>query len=79
VDLLIVRDPTSGRFVYIEQMERRRGETPWEYARRSARREGQIRTAFGGETLEVTMGWGMSSIEEFLRAHPEYRARGTPS
>jgi hypothetical protein len=40
VDLLMVRDRESGRFVYAEQMERRRGETPWEYARRSFRREG---------------------------------------
>jgi hypothetical protein len=28
---LMVRDRASGRFVYVEQMERRRGETPWEY------------------------------------------------
>ena len=76
---MIVRDRTSGRFVYIEQMERRRGETPWEYARRSARREGQIRTAFGGEMLEVIVGWGMSSVKEFLRAYPEYGAGGTLS
>jgi hypothetical protein len=72
VDLLMVRDPESGRFVYVEQMERRRGETPWEYARRSFRREGEIRTSFAGETLEVIVGWGMSSVEEFLRAYPEY-------
>jgi hypothetical protein len=51
-------------------MERRRGETPWEYTRRSFRREGQIRTSFDGETLEVIVGWGMSSVEEFLRAYP---------
>jgi hypothetical protein len=72
VDLLMVRDRESGRFVYVEQMERRRGETPWEYTRRSFRREGQIRTSFDGETLEVIVGWGMSSVEEFLRAYPEY-------
>jgi hypothetical protein len=72
LDLLMVRDRESGRFVYVEQMERRRGETPWEYARRSFRREGQIRTSFAGETLEVIVGWGMSSVEEFLQAYPEY-------
>ncbi len=72
MDLLMVRDRESGRFVYVEQMERHRGETPWEYARRSFRREGQIRTSFAGETLEVIVGWGMSSVEEFLQAYPEY-------
>jgi hypothetical protein len=78
----MVRDRESGRFVYVEQMERRRGETPWRYARRSFRREGQIRTSFDGETLEVIVGWGMSSIEEFLRAYPEYGpgdAAGSPA
>jgi hypothetical protein len=45
----MVRDRTSGRFVYVERMERRRGETPWEYARRSFRREGHIRASFGAE------------------------------
>ena len=49
MDLLVVRDRASGRFVYIEQMERRIGETPWEYARRSVRREGQIRASFSRE------------------------------
>ena len=72
MDLLMVRDRESGRFVYVEQMERRRGETPWEYARRSFRREGQIRTSFAGETLEVIVAWGMSSVEEFVQAYPEY-------
>jgi hypothetical protein len=72
VDLLMVRDRESGKFVYVEQMERRRGETPWEYARRSFRRESQIRFSFAGDTLEVIVGWGMSSVEEFLQAYPEY-------
>ena len=48
MDLLIVRDRESGRFVYVEQLARDRGETPWEYARRSFRREGQVRTSFAG-------------------------------
>ena len=72
VDLLMARDRTSGRFIYVEQMERRRGETPWEYARRSVRREDQIRASFSRENLEVIVGWGMSSVEEFLEAYPEY-------
>jgi len=73
VDLLMVRDRSTGRFVYTERMERRAGETPWEYARRSVRREGQIRTRFAEDALEVIVGWGTDSVEEFLRAHPEYR------
>ena len=72
----MVRDRESGRFVYVEQMERRRGETPWGYARRSYRREGRIRTSFAGETLEVIVGWGVSSVEEFLQAYPEYGPEG---
>ncbi|HVF03076.1 MAG TPA: hypothetical protein VNA27_17265 [Rubrobacteraceae bacterium] len=77
MDLLMVRDQTSGRFVYVEQMERRRGETPWEYARRSARREGQIRDHFAGDNLKVIVGWGTGSVEEFLRSYPEYGPEGT--
>ena len=46
----MVREPSSGRFVYVEVLERRRGETPWEFARRSVRREAQIRASFSGET-----------------------------
>ena len=69
----MVRDRTSGRFVYVERMERRRGETPWEYARGSFRREGHIRTSFGAERFQVLVGWGTSSMEEFLESYPEYR------
>ena len=72
MDLLMVRDRTSGRFVYVERMERRRGETPWEYARRSFRREGQIRSSFAAERFQVLVGWGTTSVEEFLRLNPEY-------
>ena len=68
----MVRDRNTGRFVYTERMERRVGETPWEYARRSVRREGQIRARFAEEALEVIVGWGTDSVEEFLRQHPEY-------
>ncbi len=68
----MVRDRASGRFVYIERMERRRGETPWEYARRSFRREGHIRTSFAVERIQVLVGWGTSSVEEFLENYPEY-------
>ncbi len=75
VDLLMVRDRNTGRFVYTERMERRVGETPWGYARRSVRREGHIRTRFAEDTLEVIVGWGTDSVEEFLREHPEYRRR----
>ena len=72
MDLLMVRERTSGRFVYVERMERRRGETPWEYARRSFRREGQIRASFAVERFQVLVGWGTSSVEEFLESYPEY-------
>lgn len=76
MDLLMVRDRNSGRFVYTERMGRRVGETPWEYARRSVRREGQIRARFAEDAMEVIVGWGTDSVEEFLREHPEYRQRG---
>jgi hypothetical protein len=51
VDLLMVRDRLTARFVYIEQLERRLGETPWEYVRRSVRREARVRGRFKGETF----------------------------
>ena len=73
MDLLMVRDRTSGRFVYVERMERRRGETPWEYARRSFRREGHIRASFGAEEFQVLVGWGTNSIKDFLESYPEFR------
>ena len=72
MDLLMVRERSSGRFVYVETLERRRGETPWEYVRRSVRREAQIRASFADEASEVIVGWGMGSVEEFLRTYPEY-------
>jgi len=78
LDLLMVRDRTSGRFVYVERMERRRRETPWEYARRSFRREGQIRTSFSAEEFQVLVGWGTSSVEEFLESYPEFRPPESP-
>ena len=72
VDLLMVRDRVSGRFIYTEQLERRPGETTWEYVRRSVRREAQVRDRFKGEDLQVLVGWGAGSVEEFLRSYPEY-------
>jgi len=72
VDLLMVRDRVTGRFVYTEQLERRPGETTWEYVRRSVRREAQVRDRFKGETLQVIVGWGAGSVEEFLQSYPEY-------
>lgn len=72
VDLLMVRDRVTGRFVYTEQLERRPGETTWEYIRRSVRREAQVRDRFKGERLQVLVGWGAGSVEEFLRSYPEY-------
>lgn len=78
MDLLMVRDRATGRFVYTERLERRTGETPWEYVRRSVRREGQIRAHFNGETTEVLVGWGAGSVEEFFEAYPEYRPGEPP-
>ena len=75
MDLLMVRERPSGRFVYVETLERRRGETPWAYVRRSVRREAQIRASFSSETSEVIVGWGMGSVEEFLKTYPEYGPR----
>jgi hypothetical protein len=72
VDLLMVRDRVTGRFVYTERLERRPGETTWEYIRRSVRREAQIRDRFKEESLQVIVGWGAGSVEEFLRSYPEY-------
>ena len=76
MDLLMVRDRSTGRFVYTERLERRSGETSWEYVRRSVRREARIRMRFDEDTTEVIVGWGVDSVEEFLRAHPEYRVDG---
>lgn len=75
MDLLMVREKSTGRFVYTEQMERRDGETSWEYVRRSVRREGQVRARFDGDGVEVLVGWGTASVEEFLEAYPEYDPR----
>jgi hypothetical protein len=73
LDLLMVRDRSTGRFVYTERLERRSGETSWEYVRRSVRREARIRMRFDGDAMEVIVGWNVDSVEEFLRAYPEYR------
>ena len=72
----MVRNRSTGRFVYTERLERRVGETAWEYIRRSVRREARIRTRFDGDATEVIVGWNVDSVEDFLRAHPEYRADG---
>ena len=72
----MVRDRSTGRFVYTERLERRSGETSWEYVRRSVRREARIRTRFDGDAMEVIVGWDVDSVEAFLRAYPEYRADG---
>ena len=66
------RDRESGRFAYVEQIERRCGETPWECARRSFRRESQLWTSFAWETPEAIVGWDMRPVEEFVQAYPEY-------
>ena len=76
MDLLMVRDPSTGRFVYTERLERRAGETSWEYVRRSVRREARVRTRFDG--MEVIVGWNVGSVEDFLRSHPEYHMDGAP-
>jgi hypothetical protein len=72
----MVREKATGRFVYTERLERRPGETTWEYVRRSVRREGSIRARFDASLTEVIVGWGVDSVEDFLRAHPEYRGNG---
>jgi len=74
----MVRDRSTGRFIYTEQLERRVGETSWEYIRRSVRREARIRTRFDGDATEVIVGWNVGSVDDFLRAHPEYRPDGDP-
>ena len=72
MDLLMVRERETGRFLYTERLERRPGETSWEYVRRSVRREAHIRTQFSEETQQVIMGWGADSVEDFLKSYPEY-------
>lgn len=72
MDLLMVRDRSTGRFLYAERLERRQGETSWEYVRRSVRREAHIRDRFSSETQQVIMGWGAGSVEDFLESYPEY-------
>jgi hypothetical protein len=72
VDLLMVRNRGTGRFVYTERLERRPGETTWAYVRRSVRREAQVRDRYKGEELQVIVGWGAGSVEEFLSFCPEY-------
>jgi hypothetical protein len=72
LDLLMVRERLTGRFVYTEQLERRLGETSWEYVRRSVRRKARVRGRFKGETFQVIVGWGAGSVEEFLESYPEY-------
>ena len=64
----MVRNRVTGRFVYTEQLERRPGETTWEFIRRSVRREAQVRDRFKAESLQVLVGWGAGSVEEFLRS-----------
>jgi hypothetical protein len=73
----MVRDWVTRRFVYTEQLERRPVETSWEYVRRSVRREARVRDRFNGETLQVIVGWGAGSVEEFLESYPEYRPAET--
>ena len=68
----MVRDRVTGRFLYTEQLERRPGETAWEYVRRSVRREARIRERFKEERLQVIVGWGAGSVEAFLDSYPEY-------
>ena len=68
----MVRDRNTGRFLYTERLERRPGETSWEYVRRSVRREARIRERFKEERLQVIVGWGAGSVEEFLESYPEY-------
>ena len=72
MDLLMVRERETGRFLYTERLERRPGETSWEYVRRSVRREAHIRTRFSGDGQQVIMGWGADSVEDFLKSYPEY-------
>lgn len=73
----MVRDRVTGRFLYAERLERRPGETAWGYVRRSVRREAKIRNHFQGDSLQVIVGWGAGSVEEFLKSYPEYGSVGT--
>ena len=73
----MVRDRATGRFLYTERLERRQGETSWEYVRRSVRREAHIRERFSADTQQVIMGWGADSVEDFLRSYPEYGPTAT--
>lgn len=75
----MVRDHGDGNIIYAEQLERMLEESPWEYVRRSARRENQIRARYAAETYQILVGWGTGSVEEFLQAHPEYGPAGGPS
>ena len=72
MDLLMGRERATGRFLYTERLERRAGETSWEYVRRSVRREAHIRAQFNGDGQQVIMGWGADSVEDFVRSYPEY-------
>ncbi len=72
MDLLMVRERGTGRFLYTERLERRAGETSWEYVRRSVRREAHIRARFTGDGQQVIIGWGADSVEDFLKSYPEY-------
>ena len=68
----MVRERETGRFLYTERLERRAGETSWEYVRRSVRREAHVRARFAEDGQQVIMGWGAGSVEDFLRSYPEY-------
>lgn len=69
MDLLMVRDRKTGRFIYTERLDRHARETPWKYVRREAK----IRQYYTGEILEVMVGYGVGSVEELLESYPEYR------
>jgi hypothetical protein len=70
--LLMMRDRDTGRILYTERLERRPGEKPWECIRRSVRHEAQVRKRSDGERLQVIVGWGAGSVEEYLESYPEY-------
>ena len=78
VDLLMVRDRATGRFIYTERLERRSGETSWAYVRRSVRRETQMKDRFGENVAEVIVGWNTDSVEDFLESYPEYGPKKPP-
>ncbi len=77
MDLLMVRDRGTGRFLYTERLERRSGETSWAYVRRTVRREAHVRDRFDAAAVDVIIGYGAGSVEEFLRSYPEYRNAAT--